>query len=78
MIDNRSMTKKTVTVIVLLVVIVGVSYAVYKYFAVPTVKRETEETSELTLKIVENAKYYVMMKDQRVKLTDGYYESTSE
>ncbi|HEX3034549.1 MAG TPA: hypothetical protein VHT73_05350 [Thermodesulfobacteriota bacterium] len=72
------MTKKTVTAIILLVVIVGASYVAYQYFVAPLVRRETEETGELTLETIENAEYYVIMKDQKVKLISGLYESTSE
>ena len=72
------MTKKTITAVILLIVIVGVSYVVYKYFADPMVRRENKETDILALSTLENAEYYVLMKDQRVKFTNGYYESTSE
>lgn len=72
------MTKKTVTATVLLAIIVGVSYVAYQYFVAPMVERADEETDGLTLKTLKNAKYYVIMKDQKVKLTNGSYESTSE
>jgi hypothetical protein len=72
------MTKTIIIVIISLIIIVGVSYMIYQYFIAPTVKKVPEETKKLTLKALKDAEYYVIMKEQEIKLTNGSYKSTSE